>query len=115
MLDEKSNNYLACVYKDDDGFSLAWADITTGEFFVEEYYGELAIENCIGNLMKLSVAEIICNEEMLIAAAPNIGFISQPRMEINNPAANGMPMVPEVCIFFENKLLRGNRTTKVSA
>ena len=29
--------------------------------------------------------------------------------------ANGMPMVPEVCIFFENKLLRGNRTTKINA
>lgn len=27
----------------------------------------------------------------------------------------GEPMVPEVCIFFENALLRGNRTTKISA
>ena len=29
--------------------------------------------------------------------------------------ADGQPMVPEVCIFFENKLLRGNRTTKINA
>ena len=28
---------------------------------------------------------------------------------------NGNPIVPEVCIFFENKLLRGNRTTKINA
>lgn len=28
---------------------------------------------------------------------------------------DGHPMVPEVCIFFENELLRGNRTTKVNA
>ena len=28
---------------------------------------------------------------------------------------NGHPMVPEVCIFFENNLLRGNRTTKINA
>lgn len=28
---------------------------------------------------------------------------------------NGKPVVPEVCIFFDNKLTRGNRTTKVSA
>jgi len=28
---------------------------------------------------------------------------------------NGKPVVPEVCIYFENKLSRGNRTTKVSA
>jgi L-asparaginase len=28
---------------------------------------------------------------------------------------NGMPAVPEVCIFFDNKLTRGNRTAKMSA
>lgn len=27
----------------------------------------------------------------------------------------GLPMVPEVCIFFENRLMRGNRTTKINA
>jgi len=68
MLDEKSNNYLACAYKSDSGYALAWADITTGEFLVDEYIGDLAIENCIGQLMKLSAAEIICNEEMLLAS-----------------------------------------------
>ena len=68
MLDEKKNNYLACVYKEEEFIALAWADITTGEFFVEEYSGELALANCIGNLMKLSVAEIICNDDMLFAS-----------------------------------------------
>lgn len=29
--------------------------------------------------------------------------------------ADGTPMVPEVCIFFENELMRGNRTTKINA
>lgn len=28
---------------------------------------------------------------------------------------NGHPIVPEVCIFFENHLMRGNRTTKINA
>ena len=28
---------------------------------------------------------------------------------------NGRPVVPEVCIFFENHLMRGNRTTKMNA
>lgn len=28
---------------------------------------------------------------------------------------DGLPMVPEVCIFFENELMRGNRTTKINA
>ena len=29
--------------------------------------------------------------------------------------SDGMPIVPEVCIFFENHLMRGNRTTKINA
>ena len=29
--------------------------------------------------------------------------------------SNGNAMVPEVCIFFENHLMRGNRTTKINA
>ncbi len=29
--------------------------------------------------------------------------------------ANGHPFVPEVCVFFQNDLMRGNRTTKVNA
>lgn len=28
---------------------------------------------------------------------------------------DGSPVVPEVCIFFENELMRGNRTTKINA
>jgi len=28
---------------------------------------------------------------------------------------HGKPVVPEVCIYFDNKLTRGNRTTKFSA
>lgn len=28
---------------------------------------------------------------------------------------DGSPMIPEVCIFFENHLMRGNRTTKINA
>lgn len=29
--------------------------------------------------------------------------------------SDGTPMVPEVCIFFESRLMRGNRTTKINA
>jgi L-asparaginase len=35
--------------------------------------------------------------------------------EIAAAKENGMPSVPEVCIYFDNKLTRGNRTTKMSA
>jgi L-asparaginase len=34
-------------------------------------------------------------------------------VEIAAAQISGRPVVPEVCIFFENKLYRGNRTTKI--
>lgn len=36
-------------------------------------------------------------------------------IEIASATENGMPIVQEVCIFFENYLMRGNRTTKINA
>ncbi len=36
-------------------------------------------------------------------------------IEIAAAKGNGDPSVPEVCIYFDNKLSRGNRTTKLSA
>lgn len=36
-------------------------------------------------------------------------------IEIAASQENGAPVVPEVCIYFDNKLTRGNRTTKMSA
>jgi L-asparaginase len=36
-------------------------------------------------------------------------------IEIAAARETGIPVVPEVCIYFDNKLTRGNRTTKISA
>lgn len=36
-------------------------------------------------------------------------------IEVAAARNNGLPMVPEVCIYFDSKLMRGNRTTKISA
>lgn len=36
-------------------------------------------------------------------------------IEIAAAKEDGLPAVPEVCIYFDNKLTRGNRTTKMSA
>ena len=65
MLDESRNNYLACVFKFPDGVAVAWTDITTGEFFTEEFLGETAVYEVVEHLVKMSVAEVICNDEML--------------------------------------------------
>ncbi|MBQ8292040.1 MAG: DNA mismatch repair protein MutS [Clostridia bacterium] len=67
FLDVSRNNYIACAVKSGDEIALAWTDITTGEFLAEEFVGEDAVEEAVGKLLILSVAEIICNEEMLLA------------------------------------------------
>ena len=68
MLDEKTNNYIACVYKDGDRSAVAWTDITTGEFCAQEFAGAKAIEEIVGHLLKIGAVEIICNDDMLLAA-----------------------------------------------
>lgn len=67
MLDEKKNNFLSCVCKNEDVCALAWADITTGEFSATEFSGADCVRNTLEYLTKLSVAEIICNDDMLFA------------------------------------------------
>ncbi len=68
MLVEGKNNYIACAFKGGDSVALAWADISTGEFLTQEFIGENSLEDSLGQLVKLSVAEVICNEEMLLAS-----------------------------------------------
>ena len=66
-LEQSKNNYIACAFKAGDKVAIAWTDITTGEFLAEEFEGELAISDAVGKMINLSVAEIICNEEMLLS------------------------------------------------
>ena len=65
MLEEGRNNYIACVFKHADGVAVAWTDITTGEFYAEEFLGDTAMYEAVEHLVKLSVSEIICNDETL--------------------------------------------------
>ena len=67
-LDESRNNYIACAFKTEDSVALAWTDITTGEFLAEEFIGANGLEEAVAKLLNLSVAEIICNEDMLLAS-----------------------------------------------
>ncbi len=69
LLDEKKNNYIACACRDGDRFALAWADITTGDFSACE---EENAEKLVSDLINLSVAEIICNDELLLTVKDNV-------------------------------------------
>ena len=64
LLDDKKNNYISCAYLKEGKFALAWADITTGEFCASE---EESLDRLLSVLINLSVAEVICNDELLFA------------------------------------------------
>ena len=61
LIDEKSNNFIASIYLSGDKLSMAWADITTGEFLVRSFLGETSYSALIDTLVRVSPAEIICN------------------------------------------------------
>ncbi|MCD8306678.1 MAG: DNA mismatch repair protein MutS [Clostridia bacterium] len=65
-LDEKANNYICSACKAGDKSALCWADITTGDMYGCEFDGPDAMMRCLDEMVKLSVKEVICNDEMLV-------------------------------------------------
>lgn len=66
-IDEKTNNYICCAYKNQNGIALSWADITTGDLSVTEFFGDDCIKKCIAQMTKLDVKEVIANDDMLLS------------------------------------------------
>ena len=64
-LDETKNNYLMCVYYDEDVFGVATADVSTGDFFVTEID---SVQKLLDEINKFAPAEIICNEALFMSA-----------------------------------------------
>ena len=60
ILEQKKNNYIACVYFNKD-YSIAFADISTGELFITT---EETLSKTNDFLVMINPAEIICNDEM---------------------------------------------------
>ncbi|HIU82597.1 MAG TPA: DNA mismatch repair protein MutS [Candidatus Faecicola pullistercoris] len=61
ILEDKKSNYLACVFGDENGFGLAWTDISTGEFRLYEYKSDEYVRVLEDLLVTVAPAEIICN------------------------------------------------------
>ena len=68
LLDERSNNYIACVSKCGESCAVAYTDITTGEFCVSSFSGDGCVDQSGENLVKLSPAEIIVNDDFFMAS-----------------------------------------------
>ncbi len=63
LIDERVNNFLCSAFTKGDKFAVAWADITTGEFFVRNFTGKNVVGEFLDTLVRLSPAEIISNKE----------------------------------------------------
>lgn len=61
LLDEKSNNFIAAVYRSDSAYSLSWADITTGDFYAQIFDEKEALSDLMDALVRIHPAEIISN------------------------------------------------------
>jgi DNA mismatch repair protein MutS len=71
QLDEKKNNYILSVYKYKNCYGISYADITTGDFFANEFLSENSFEQVLDYIVKLSAAEIITNSEFYDIAKDN--------------------------------------------
>lgn len=60
LLDEKSNNFIASVCLSAEGYALAWADITTGEFYVTDF-GPDEADGFADQMVRIAPVEIIGN------------------------------------------------------
>lgn len=65
LLDEKSNNFILSVGSLGDEYAVAWADITTGEFYVKNL-GKINIDALMESVAHISPSEIICDEKTFL-------------------------------------------------
>jgi len=93
-------------YKDFDGFVILHGTDTMA-------YSASALSFMLENLQK---PIIFTGSQLPIGVLRTDGKENLiTAIEIAASQKNGNPTVPEVCIYFDNKLMRGNRTTKISA
>lgn len=60
LLNDKENNFISSVAVDNGIYSVAWTDITTGEFYVETVKNYKDVDTLTDYLVKNTPAQIIC-------------------------------------------------------
>ena len=62
---ESSNNFLACVYIDDENFGICFCDVSTGEMFATDGKNDLAENRLVNTLACFKPQEVIVNDSGL--------------------------------------------------
>jgi DNA mismatch repair ATPase MutS len=68
MLEEGKNNYIACVACAEDGWAVAFCDISTGAFYATDGLGEPGYQKILIELGRFSPAEVLLEAKLLAAA-----------------------------------------------
>ncbi len=63
ILEDKNNNYLAAIIKQDDNYGFSYVDISTGEYALTEFEQELT-NNTIDELSRLRPSELLIGEQI---------------------------------------------------
>ena len=63
LIDSKTNNFLLSIYMFAGKAAIAWADITTGEFFAEKFTEKDVLLELFNELVRIAPVEIIANSE----------------------------------------------------
>ena len=63
LLDERKNNFLMCLYVSNNGNSISWCDITTGEFYATEIEKLNSLSKLNDLITMIAPSEIICNND----------------------------------------------------
>ncbi len=64
MLNEKENNYLASIFKDENGLGFSYCDISTGEWYVTEIAPTESREALYNELARIGTREIILPDSL---------------------------------------------------
>lgn len=65
LLKDDVNNFIASVCLDKEDIGIAWADISTGEFYLTQIKTDAGFVRLCDALLSFSPSEIICNAQML--------------------------------------------------
>ena len=62
MLDEKKNNYIACIYMEKKECAISFCDISTGEFFISSIKGIDVNTKILNEISRIAPSEIILSD-----------------------------------------------------